>query len=84
MTKPLFITSLVLPQGNVCQFKVYGNGKNLWEFISENLGLTIILSQVHKRDYQGSLIPSPGNKVQAENLICQAIFVLEEFYRQGS
>jgi hypothetical protein len=44
--------------------------------------LTILLSQVQKRDYEGSVMPALGNKVQSENLVCQAIFVLEEFYRR--
>jgi len=82
MTKPLFTASLIVPQGYVCQFKVYSAGLRFWEFINENLGLSILLFYVHDVGYFGSLMPGAGNEIQKDNLICQAVFELEEFYRK--
>lgn len=81
MTKPLFTASLILPQGYACQFKVFSAGLSFWEFINENLGLSILLFYVQGVGYSGSLMPGAGNIVQKDNLICQAVFELEEFYK---
>ncbi|HZF64426.1 MAG TPA: hypothetical protein VEZ55_08080 [Chitinophagaceae bacterium] len=81
MVKPVFKTSLVLPQGCPCQFKVYEAGRTLWEFINDNIGFSIILYHVHNIGFFGSLSCDIGNEVQHENLICQAVFELQEFYK---
>jgi hypothetical protein len=81
--KPLFTTRLITPQGCPCQFKVYNTSGWLWEFINENAGLTILLYNINDIGFFGTLSTTIGNNVQHGNLICQAIFELEEFYRSS-
>jgi hypothetical protein len=80
MTKPLFTALLMLPQGYVCQFKVYSAGFLFWEFVNENNGLCIHLFYTEDIGYRGTVLPVFCNSVQKDNLLCQAIFELEDFY----
>lgn len=80
--KQIFTTTLVIPQGHVCQFKVFCFGLKRWEFVNENLGLTIYLDHTPGAGFSGGLLYKCCNEVQQAILVCQAIFELQQFLQQ--
>lgn len=75
----IFVTSLMLPHGVKCKFKVFKVNACMWDFSNENL-FTIYIYRVAPTVYKGALSVNIGNQVQHENLISQAIFELKQFY----
>lgn len=80
-SKKLFTTTLLMPQGYQCQFKVYKTGMDFWDFINENNGLTIHIYKASEDEWSGSLSHHLGGVVQNNMLITQAIFELTQFYK---
>jgi hypothetical protein len=79
--KALFTTTLVMPQGYQCKFKVFQSGNEVWEFVNENQELTIHLFKLPEGDWLGTLSHHLGGIVQNNILITQAIFELNEYYK---
>ena len=79
--KKIFITTLVMPQGYQCQFKVYRSGVFYWDFVNDNHELAIHIFKGPEGDWYGSLSHHLGGMVQNNILITQAIFELAEFYK---
>lgn len=79
--KQVFTATLIIPQGLMCQFKVFCTGLKRWEFINENLDMTIYLNFIPGIGFSGSILYKTCNEVQQGIVICQAIFELQEFFR---
>ena len=79
--KKIFTTTLVMPQGYHCKFKVYRTGNAFWDFVNENHQLTIHIYSTPDGYWFGSLSHELGGTVQNNILITQAIFELTEFYK---
>ena len=62
--KKIFITTLVMPQGYQCQFKVYRSGVFYWDFVNDNHELAIHIYKGPEGDWYGSLSHHLGGMVQ--------------------
>ncbi len=81
--KQAFTATLIIPQGLLCQFKVFCTGLKRWEFINEDLGMTIYLNFIPGNGFSGSLVYKACNEVQQAIVICQAIFELQEYFKRS-
>ena len=80
--KKIFTTTLLMPQGYQCKFKVYRSGTSWWDFVNDNHELTIHIYKAPEGDWCGTLSHHLGGAVQNNILITQAIFELAEFYKK--
>ena len=79
--KKIFTTTLLMPQGYHCKFKVYRAGTEFWEFINDNHELVIHIYKPQEGEWSGTLSHHLGGTVQNNILIAQAIFELANFYK---
>ena len=80
--KQVFTATLIIPQGLLCQFKVFCTGAKRWEFVNENLGMTVYLNFIPGIGFSGSLLHKASNEVQQSIVVCQAIFELQEYFKK--
>ena len=79
--KQVFTATLIIPQGLLCQFKVFCTGVKRWEFVNENLGMIVYLNFVPEIGFSGSLLYQWSNEVQQNIVVCQAIFELQQYFK---
>jgi hypothetical protein len=77
----LFVATLIMPDGIQCKFLVSKVHVSFWEFSNQNLPLTIYICKGMEGYWCGTLSTRIGNDVQHNNLICQAVFELRDFYK---
>ena len=71
---------LFMPEGVRHKFSIQAIAYGMWSMVNVNTGLTIYIFKSGEGYWSGSLSYAVGNRVQNNNLICQAIFEVKKHY----